>query len=142
MNSISVLCDKVMTARSGGAGSVVAYNYMDDQFIGGDGTWQEIGLNGSHATGSHEMLFEGNQVSNMDSDDTHGNAIDHTFFRNWSTGVRAQFTDYSIRLGIDVGQSDQRRDQNPGGTDRCELQASWDTLTGWRSLETCSAHRA
>ena len=115
VNSISVLCDKVMTARSGGAGSVVAYNYMDDQFIGGDGTWQEIGLNGSHATGSHEMLFEGNQVSNMDSDDTHGNAIDHTFFRNWSTGVRAQFTDYSIGLGSTSGKVINDATKTPGG---------------------------
>ena len=90
-----------MTARSGGAGSVVAYNFMDDQFINGQEHWQEIGLNGSHAAGSHGMLFEGNQVSNMDSDDTHGNAIDHVFFRNWATGVRTPFTDYISGVVID-----------------------------------------
>ncbi len=100
VNSISVECDKVITGRSGGAGSVVAYNFMDDQFINGQEHWQEIGLNGSHATGSHEMLFEGNQVSNMDSDDTHGNAIGHTFFRNWATGVRTPFTDYISGVAI------------------------------------------
>jgi hypothetical protein len=103
VNSISVLCDKVITVRSGGAGSVVAYNYMDDQFIGGDGSWQEIGINGSHATGSHEMLFEGNYGANMDSDDTHGNAVYHTFFRNYSTGNRAAFTDYTTGLGPSSG---------------------------------------
>ena len=101
VNSISTQCDKVMTARSGGAGSVVAYNFMDDQFINGQEHWQEIGLNGSHAAGSHGMLFEGNQVSNMDSDDTHGNAIDHVFFRNWATGVRTPFTDYISGVVID-----------------------------------------
>jgi hypothetical protein len=99
VNSISVLCDKVITVRSGGAGSVVAYNYMDDQFIGGDGSWQEIGINGSHAVGSHEVLFEGNFGANIDSDDTHGNAIYHTFFRNYITGNRATFTDYTSGLG-------------------------------------------
>ncbi len=101
VNSISVECNKVITARSGGAGSVVAYNFMDDQFINGQEHWQEIGLNGSHAAGSHEMLFEGNQASNIDSDHTHGNAIYYTFFRNYATGVRARFTDYISGVVID-----------------------------------------
>ena len=101
VNSVSVECNKVITARSGGAGSVVAYNFMDDQFINGQEHWQEIGLNGSHAAGSHEMLFEGNQASNMDSDHTHGNAIYFTFFRNYATGVRAPFTDYISGVVID-----------------------------------------
>ena len=103
VNSISVLCDKAITIRSAGAGSVVAYNYLDDQFIGGDGSWQEIGMNGSHAAGSHEVLFEGNYGSNLDSDDTHGNAIYHTFFRNYTTGTRASFTDYTTGLGSSSG---------------------------------------
>ena len=103
VNSISVLCDKAITIRSAGAGSVVAYNYLDDQFIGGDGSWQEIGINGSHAAGSHEVLFEGNYGSNLDSDDTHGNAIYHTFFRNYTTGTRASFTDYTTGLGSSSG---------------------------------------
>jgi hypothetical protein len=33
----------------------------------------EIGVNGSHMSGSHHMLFEGNDTFNMDSDNTHGN---------------------------------------------------------------------
>ena len=74
-----------MTARSGGAGSVVAYNFhgrpvhQRPKSLG-----RKSVFNGSHATGTHGMLFEGNLASNMDSDDTHGNAIDHTFFRNWA----------------------------------------------------------
>ena len=101
-NGISVRCNKVMVSRSSGAGSVTAYNYMDDGYICCDGQpnsfdkWQEIGLNNSHMAGGHHMLFEGNQSFNMDSDDTHGNAIYNTYFRNWATGYRgagtAQFT--------------------------------------------------
>jgi hypothetical protein len=96
-NSISVIANKVMVARSSGAGSVVAYNYMDDGFISSSGetdgdTWQEIGLNGSHMVGGHHMLFEGNYSFNIDSDDTHGNSIYMTYFRNWATGYRTAFT--------------------------------------------------
>jgi hypothetical protein len=101
VNSISIQCDKVITARSGGAGSVIAYNFMDDQFISGQEHWQEIGLNGSHAAGSHGMLFEGNLVSNIDSDDTHGNAEYYTFFRNHATGLRTRFTNSIDGVVID-----------------------------------------
>jgi hypothetical protein len=98
-NGISTRCNKVMVSRSAGAGSVTAYNYMDDGYIccnnsnpdfGAD-KWQEIGLNNSHMVGGHHMLFEGNQTFNMDSDFTHGNAIYTTYFRNWSTGYRSRF---------------------------------------------------
>jgi hypothetical protein len=101
VNSISVQCNKVITIRSGGAGTVVAYNYMDDQFISGSDSWQEIGINGSHAAGSHHTLFEGNYGSNLDSDHTHGNAVYHTYFRNLATGNRARFTDYLNKTIVD-----------------------------------------
>jgi hypothetical protein len=91
-NSISVLANKVMVDRSSGAGSVVGYNYMDDGYINGQDSWVEIGLNASHMVGSHHVLFEGNQSFNIDSDQTHGNSIYHTFFRNYSSGYRRPFT--------------------------------------------------
>jgi hypothetical protein len=91
-NSISLLTNKVMVARSSGAGSVVAYNYMDDGYINGQDGWVEIGLNGSHMVGSHHILFEGNQGFNIDSDQTHGNSIYHAFFRNYVSGYRRPFT--------------------------------------------------
>jgi hypothetical protein len=91
-NSISLLTNKVMVGRSSGAGSVVAYNYMDDGYINGQDGWVEIGVNGSHMVGSHHMLFEGNQSFNTDSDQTHGNAIYNTFFRNHLSGYRRPFT--------------------------------------------------
>ena len=91
-NNISKGANKVMVARSAGAGSVVAYNYMDDGFIGYSSGWIEAGINGSHMMGPHHMLFEGNQSFNAESDDTHGNSTYHTFFRNYLTTVRAPFT--------------------------------------------------
>lgn len=42
--------------------------------------------------GSHHMLFEGNYSFNADSDQTHGNAIYHTYFRNYLSGFRKPFT--------------------------------------------------
>jgi len=91
-NSISVQANKVMVARSSGAGSVVGYNYMDDGYINGSDGWVEVGLNGSHMVGGHHMLFEGNYSFNTDSDQTHGNSIYHTFFRNYLSGFRKPFT--------------------------------------------------
>ena len=90
-NNIVVKANKVMVARSSGAGSVVGYNYMDDGYIATNEGWIEIGLNASHMVGSHMVLFEGNQSFNMDSDTTHGNSTYMVYFRNYTTSVRGTF---------------------------------------------------
>ncbi len=90
-NGIAVRANKVIVARSAGAGSVVGYNYMDMSYINTNGAWVETGINASHMVGSHHVLFEGNYGHNADSDQTHGNSIYHTFFRNQFRGVRAPF---------------------------------------------------
>lgn len=90
-NGISVRANKLMVVRSAGAGSVVGYNYMDMGYINNIGSWIEVGLNASHMAGSHHVLFEGNYSQNADSDDTHGNSIYLTFFRNQLRGIRAPF---------------------------------------------------
>jgi hypothetical protein len=103
-NNIVVRANKVMVSRSSGAGSVVAYNYMDDGYIATDEGWVEIGLNASHMVGSHMVLFEGNQSFNMDSDDTHGNSTYIVYFRNLATTVRSTFTsDYTGDTINDAG---------------------------------------
>ena len=56
-NNIVMKANKVMVARSAGAGSVVAYNYMDDGLIQYDLTWNEVGINASH-TYSEEGNFK------------------------------------------------------------------------------------
>jgi len=90
-NNIVMQANKMMVARSAGAGSVVGYNYMDNGLIGYDLSWVEVGINGSHMVGSHHMLFEGNESFNYDSDNTHGNSIDHTVFRNHLSGFRRDY---------------------------------------------------
>lgn len=112
-NCISVMTDKVMVAKAAGTGSVVGYNCMDDGFICTNGGWQEIGINGSHATGSHHILFEGNYCFNGDSDFTHGNNIYMTYFRNWLSGVRASFVN-SIAYGGNGATVDDANNL-PGG---------------------------
>ena len=92
-NNILLDDNKEMVFRSGGAGSVVAYNYTDDSWIYGITDWVETGLNASHMAGPHHVLFEGNYSQNIDSDYTHGNAIYLTFFRNWLSGKRRDFND-------------------------------------------------
>ncbi len=94
-----------MVARSAGAGSVVGYNYMDMGYINTNGAWIELGLNASHMVGSHHVLFEGNYGQNADSDNTHGNSIYHTFFRNHLRGIRAPFDNQAGGTIDDAAQS-------------------------------------
>ena len=127
-NGISVLGNKVMVGRSAGAGSVAAYNYMDMGFIGGTGAWQEAGLNNSHMVGSHHMLFEGNWAFNIDSDQTHGNAIYNTFFRNHTTGFRAKFRDYLT--GDVVDDLHQQVINGPLRTASAHAYSYWNNFVG------------
>jgi hypothetical protein len=90
-DSIVMKANKVVVMRASGAGSVIAYNYMDDGYIDGTHYWIETGLNCSHLVGSHHALFEGNQSFNIDSDFTHGASNHCTYFRNYLTGYRAPF---------------------------------------------------
>lgn len=127
-NGISVLGNKVMVGRSAGAGSVTAYNYMDMGFIGGTGAWQEAGLNNSHMVGSHHMLFEGNWAFNIDSDQTHGNAVYNTFFRNHTTGFRAKFKDYLANVVVD--DLHQQQTNGPLRTASAHAYSYWNNFVG------------
>ena len=102
VNSITRGCGKGMVAKTA-AGSVVAYSYMDDtmydSYSGIGDYWVDMGVNGSHYAGTHDLLFEGNWGDNLDNDDTHGNQVYLTYFRNWGTALRTAFTDPSIPNG-------------------------------------------
>jgi len=91
-NNIVMMANKVIVARSAGAGSVFGYNYVDKGYINTIEGWIEAGLNASHMVGSHHVLFEGNYGFNWDSDHTHGNSIYHTIFRNHLRCIRSPFT--------------------------------------------------
>jgi hypothetical protein len=105
-NNVIVRANKVMVARSAGAGSVFGYNYADQGFINYNSAWIECGLNASHMTGPHHVLFEGNYGFNWDSDNTHGNSIYLTAFRNHLRGVRRPFINpHNGELVDDIAQS-------------------------------------
>ena len=87
-NNISVMQNKVFVMRTTGGGNVVAYNYMDDGYIGNFMDWQEVGANASHMTTPMYEMFEGNDAFNFDADNTWGNAVYITSFRNHYSGIR------------------------------------------------------
>lgn len=98
-NSIFRLAGKGMVGRSCGGGNVIAYSYVDDTFYQASSIgnyWLDMGLNASHYVGCHDTLLEGNWADNGDNDNTHGNDVFHTYFRNWLTGLRSDFTDPSL----------------------------------------------
>jgi hypothetical protein len=124
-NNIVLGANKVMVARSSGAGSVVGYNYMDHGYIATSEAWIESGLNASHMVGSHMVLFEGNQSFNMDSDTTHGNSTYIVYFRNYSTSVRSIFkSDYT-------GHSVDDANDVPGPANGPKRAASAARYTYW-----------
>jgi hypothetical protein len=116
-NSISMMANKVMVARSAGAGSVFGYNYVDDGYINTNGNWIEVGLNASHMVGPHHVLFEGNYGFNYDSDKTHGNSVYHTIFRNHLAGTRKPFVNPYNGVTYD--------DTNQNGPARCAGSAAY-----------------
>ncbi len=87
-NNISWNMNKVMVMRASGGGNVIGYNYMEDGWISYATGFVEVGLNASHMTTPHYELFEGNQSFNFDGDNTWGNAVYITVFRNHLTGKR------------------------------------------------------
>ena len=87
-NNISIRFNKVINCRASGGGNVIAYNYMDDGAMNSAPDWVETGLQASHYPTPHFELFEGNYSFNLDADFTEGNAIDITYFRNQSSGLR------------------------------------------------------
>lgn len=102
-NNIFLDANKVMIVKGAGAGSVFGYNYADDGWIFGTDTFVEVGLNASHNATPHHVLYEGNYGFNADSDYTWGNSIYLTFFRNWMTGQRRDFTDSSFGRTVGLG---------------------------------------
>ncbi len=102
-NNISIDVNKVMVVRSSGAGSVFGYNYTDDGWNLNNPAWQEVGINGSHMVGPHDILFEGNYSFNADNDYTWGNSIYLTFFRNHLSAQRRRADLDPVPTGRAVG---------------------------------------
>jgi hypothetical protein len=102
-DNIILLGGKGMVGRAANS-TVIAYNYADETMYQaasiGD-YWLDMDINGSHYAGTHHFLFEGNWGDNCDGDETHGNSIYHTFFRNDCTGLRTTFVDPSNGKTVD-----------------------------------------
>jgi hypothetical protein len=137
-NNIILDSDKLMVFRSAGTGSVVGYNYGDDAWIG-DGTnttFVEVGINGSHMIGSHHILFEGNYSQNFDSDDTHGNSLYLTIFRNVLTGQRRDFTDSGYRRAAGLSSYSHHMSFVGNLLGRSGQMAGWNYTTPAMSCDT------
>lgn len=93
-DNIVVHGNKGIVLNMAGGGNVIGYNYADNAYITGSGGWQEGACNGNHQAFPHHALFEGNWVSNLGSDTTHGNSGWHVFFRNYSRGENSSPTPY------------------------------------------------
>jgi hypothetical protein len=64
-------------------GTVVAYNYSVNQWVGSDAMFQAFW---PHAAGDDFELFEGNVSDGIVMDGSHGGHLDETLFRNFNTG--------------------------------------------------------
>ena len=84
--------NKNVTLEASGGGNVIAYNYVEDPVIdSGSGLrndWIEMGIDGSHLSAPSFDLIEGNYTAKMGAAETHGNAGDQTWYRNYSKGDR------------------------------------------------------
>jgi hypothetical protein len=84
--------NKNVVLEASGGGNVIAYNYVEDPVIdSGSGVrtdWMEMGIDGSHLSSPSFDLIEGNYTAKMGAAETHGNAGDQTWYRNYSKGDR------------------------------------------------------
>src|SRR5208337_2986584 len=88
-NSIMLNETKLIVGLQAGGGNVVANNFMDDpEECKMDEAWVDPGAGLTHCAGTHDTLLEGNLTEGLGEDDTNGNVIYETFFRNWSQGYR------------------------------------------------------
>ena len=138
-NGIAVEANKVIVGLQSGAGSVAAYNFMDQAEIccvstnpaRGNDSWVENGLNNSHYPGSHHMLFEGNLTHQIGEDNTHGNSVYNTYFRNNSQGYRApSWVNAFDGVTIDDLTDSQQGTPRPLKAAETQLYTYWEAFVG------------
>jgi hypothetical protein len=151
-NNIITFGGKGMVGRAANT-AVVAYNYMDKTFYetgaGIGDYWNDMGVNGSHYGGTHHFLFEGNWATNCDGDNTHGNAIYHTFFRNQCNGGRTTFVDPSSSQTVNdcagIGFADPGNTPNAPAPLRAFGPMAWNywyafvgNVAGFSGMQSCA----
>jgi hypothetical protein len=88
--------NKVIVMRAAGGGNVVAYNYMEDGYGAGYKSYPETGLNATHMTTTHDVLFEGNEAWQIGADGRWGNSVYITFLRNHVTTQRRSLNNLGL----------------------------------------------
>jgi hypothetical protein len=73
-----------MVVQGGATGCVYGYNYSFDSYQADGWLAPDIIVHGCHANNN---LFEGNYLTKIDNDFTHGSGSYNTFFRNYTTRV-------------------------------------------------------
>jgi hypothetical protein len=79
---------------SAGPGNVVAYNFSDEMFGNNypDASWIYADLVANHCAHPFMTLYEGNQGTQISSDNIHGSSSHQTFFRNHVDRRHGNFT--------------------------------------------------
>jgi hypothetical protein len=72
------------------AGNVFAYNFIDVAVTNGGTDWAVYNV-GGHAHLSYMLLFEGNNISIMENDYTHGNSIQWFHLRNHYDAIQTEW---------------------------------------------------
>lgn len=83
------------------AGSIFAYNYAVDMFYSSVAAFMQTSYFGSHDAGTHMMLFEGNDGTQVLFDTFHGAGGNQTtFFRTYLAGVEPGKTGGTVPVAI------------------------------------------
>jgi len=86
-NNITFYLNIPIALENAGGGNVIGYNYSDGARLGYAPHWQMADI-GTHASHNYMDLIEGNMVTHITPDNTHGSSSHLTFLRNYTDLVQ------------------------------------------------------
>ena len=89
--------------EGGGSGSVLLYNYSNNNKESEDLTYLSQDLTPNHGAHPHMNLWEGNVGSHFYGDYTQGSSSHNTLFRNWGMGYRDNPSFTTGMVGFQIG---------------------------------------
>ena len=135
-NGIMLNANKLTLSAEAGAGNVIAYNFMDDsEECAMADHWIENGANLSHYPNTHHNLLEGNLTHQLGDDNTHGNTIYNTYYRNWAQGYRMPawinaYNGHTINDLINSPGASEGGSNGPLITAETQVYNYWDSFIG------------